>query len=173
MVHRVPLEPTPIVSVMAAGTHAAAGTDTAKETPMHTPRRRHLIGLAGLALTAATLVPGVPAGAQTSGSTGTGTATVLDANLHPRLERACLRIPNLELRTTNLEKRLDGDASTIGSLAWLQAKVDQAKAAHRDQLATVLENRLAVRKKTRQVLDQRQADLQRLQKRCGELGVSQ
>lgn len=139
---------------------------------MRSPSRRHLIGLAGLALTAATLVPGVPAGAQT-GSSGTGVATVASGDLGPRLERACLRIPNLELRTASLIKRLDGDASTLGSLLWLQAKVDQAKAANRDQLATVLENRLAVRKKTREVLVLRQADLQRLQKRCADLGVSQ
>ncbi len=139
---------------------------------MRTPHRRHLIGLAGLALTAATLVPGAPAGAQTS-STGSATVAATDADLHPRLERACLRIPNLELRTTNLERRLDGDASTIGSLAWLQARIDQAKAANHPQLVTVLENRLAVRKATRKVLDARQTELEHLQKRCGELGVSQ
>ena len=33
-----------------------------------------------------------------------------------------------------LRKRLDGDASTIGSLAWLQTRIDQAKAAKAEPL---------------------------------------
>lgn len=40
-------------------------------------------------------------------------------DLGPRLERACLRIPNLQIRTDNLLTRITGDADTIGSLLWL------------------------------------------------------
>ena len=71
--------------------------------------------------------------------------------LRPRLERACLRIPNIEIRTANLIERLNGDASVRGSLAWLQAKIDKAEAEGREQLVTVLENRLAVRTQTLEV----------------------
>jgi hypothetical protein len=87
------------------------------------------------------------------------------------VERACLRIPNLELRTEQLQERLDGDATVRGSLAWLASKADAARAAGRPQLATVLENRLAVRTTTRKILDLRHDELTLLRTRCEDLGV--
>ncbi len=91
--------------------------------------------------------------------------------LPPRFERACLRIPNLQLRTTNVITRLNGDAATKGSLAWLQAQIDDAKAKGRTQLVTVLENRLAVRTQTLEVLAQRQIRLTKLADLCRNHGV--
>jgi hypothetical protein len=76
----------------------------------------------------------------------------------------CARVPNAIVRTQNLEKRLAGDASTQGSLAWLQTKIDKAKAAGQDQLVTVLENRLAFRKELASFLPQRLALLQTAQR---------
>jgi hypothetical protein len=93
-------------------------------------------------------------------------------DLRPRLERACLRIPNIEIRTGNLIERLTGDASVRGSLAWLQAKIDKAEAEGREQLVTVLENRLAVRTQTLEVLEQRQAKLPELKQKCIDHGVA-
>jgi hypothetical protein len=92
-------------------------------------------------------------------------------DLGPRLERACLRIPNLEIRTSNLIERLNGDATVRGSLLWLQAQIDRAEAAGREQLVTVLENRLAVRTKTLEVVEQRQARLPELKQKCIDHGV--
>jgi hypothetical protein len=92
-------------------------------------------------------------------------------DLPVRYERACLRIPNLEIRTTNLITRLQGDATVRGSLAWLQAQIDDAKAKGRTQLATVLENRLKVRTQTVEVLNVRLGRLEALADKCREHGV--
>jgi hypothetical protein len=59
-----------------------------------------------------------------------------------------------------------------GSLAWLQARIDKAEAEGREQLVTVLENRLVVRTKTLEVLEQRQAKLPELKQKCIDHGVA-
>ncbi len=92
-------------------------------------------------------------------------------DLGPRLERACLRIPNMEIRTNNLIERLNGDATVRGSLLWLRAQVDKAEAAGREQLVTVLENRLAVRTQALEVVEQRQAKLPELKQKCIDHGI--
>ena len=130
---------------------------------MTTPRRSRTskLALAAVVVTAgAALV--VPTAAHAAGS----------GELPARLGRACLRIPNLEIRTTNLITRLNGDASVRGSLAWLQAQIDDAEAKGRTQLVTVLKNRLAVRTQTLEVLGQRQQRLEKLAERCRNHGVS-
>jgi hypothetical protein len=91
-------------------------------------------------------------------------------DLRPRLERACLRIPNLEIRTNAIIDRLNGDATVRGSLLWLQAQIDRAEAAGREQLVTVLENRLDVRTQTLEVLEQRLARLPELKQKCIDHG---
>jgi hypothetical protein len=91
--------------------------------------------------------------------------------LSARLERACLRIPNLQTRTDNLIARLNGDVSTRGSLLWLQAQIDDATAKGRTQLATVLTNRLKVRTESLKVLAVRQERLTKLTELCREHGV--
>jgi hypothetical protein len=121
-----------------------------------------MIGAVVLTAGAALVVPSVAAAATTS----TGTQ-----ELPVRLERACLRIPNLEIRTDNLIARLNGDASTRGSLLWLQAQIDDATAKGRTQLATVLENRLKVRTQSVKVLEQRQQTLVKLADLCRSHGV--
>lgn len=92
-------------------------------------------------------------------------------DLPVRLERACLRIPNIEIRTQNLITRLNGDASVKGSLAWLQAQIEDAKSKGRTQLATVLENRLKVRTQTLEVLKVREQRLEKLADLCRKHGV--
>jgi len=92
-------------------------------------------------------------------------------DLRPRLERACLRIPNIEIRTNGIIDRLNGDATVRGSLLWLQAQIDRAAAAGREQLVTVLENRLAVRTQTLEVLEQRLVRLPELKQKCIDHGV--
>ena len=93
------------------------------------------------------------------------------ANCRSRYERACLRIPNLQIRTDNFITRLNGDATVKGSLAWLQAQIDDATAKGRTQLATVLQNRLAVRTQTLEVLKVRQQRLAKLAEMCRAHGV--
>ena len=112
------------------------------------------ITLAG-ALAAGVLITATPAFAQ--GST--------DPN-RPRVAAICARVPNAEIRTTNLITRLEAGADTQGSLAWLQSKVDQATAAGRTELATVLQNRLDFRTAKLEVLKKRTVELGKLSDWC-------
>lgn len=131
-------------------------------TPRHSTSSKKLpkIMLAAAVVTAgAALIVPASASAATTG------------DLPARYERACLRIPNFQIRTDNFITRLNGDAATRGSLAWLQAQIDDAKAKGRTQLATVLENRLAVRTQTLEVLKVRQQRLANLVEKCRAHGV--
>lgn len=124
-------------------------------------RKRSLIG-AGLAAAVAACTVIAPSASATA-------ATPTD--LGPRLERACLRIPNLEIRTGNLIERLQGDATVRGSLAWLQVQIDKAEQRGRTDLAEVLRNRLAVREQTLDVLQLRLDVIPALKAFCVEHGV--
>ena len=115
---------------------------------------------AGLAMPSAAFAASTP--------TDPGTTT---RELPARLERACLRLPNLQTRTDNLITRLNGDASTRGSLLWLQAQIDDATAKGRTQLATVLTNRLKVRTESLKVLAVRQERMTKLADLCRSHGV--
>ena len=128
-------------------------------TPRRTTLKSTILLSAAVVATGVALVVPVAAHAAATGE------------LPARYERACLRIPNLQLRTTNVITRLNGDAATRGSLAWLQAQIDDATAKGRTQLATVLENRLAVRTQTLEVLTQRQQRLTKLADLCRAHGV--
>ena len=137
-------------------------------TPRRSVKSTIMFGAVVLSAGAALVVPSV---AQAATTPATTPATTNTKELPARLQRACLRIPNLENRTSNFITRLNGDASTKGSLLWLQAQIDDAKAKNRTQLATVLENRLKVRTQTLAVLTQRQTTLQKLADLCRQHGV--
>jgi len=136
---------------------------------MTTPRRsvqsKLIAGVIAVTAGATLVVPSAASAAPAS------TAPPAPGELPARYQRACLRIPNIEVRTTNFITRLNGDASTRGSLLWLQAQIDSAKAKGRTQLATVLENRLKVRQQTLVVLTQRQDRLAKLLELCRTHGV--
>jgi hypothetical protein len=136
------------------------------KTPLRNGRRH------GVALAIGTLTIGMLVGPTAASATAPAESPAASAtDLGPRLERACLRIPNLQIRTDRLAERLQGSADTRGSLLWLQAQIDRAEADGRDQLVTVLENRLAVRTATVDVLELRRTELADLAARCAELGV--
>jgi hypothetical protein len=127
-----------------------------------------MLGATVATASAALVVPSVAGAAPTTTPPITAPAT---GQLPARYQRACLRIPNIQMRTTNFIARLNGDASTRGSLLWLQAQIADAKAKGRTQLATVLENRLKVRQQTLVVLTQRQERLTKLIEKCRAHGV--
>lgn len=131
-------------------------------TPRRSAKSMLMIGAVVVTAGAALVVPSTAQAATPSSTTD---------ELPARLKRACLRIPNLQLRTDNFIARLNGDASTRGSLLWLQAQIDDATAKGRTQLVTVLENRLAIRTQTLQVLTIRQERLGNLIERCRNHGV--
>lgn len=122
---------------------------------------RGAVVAAGIALIGSLVVPGVASA-----------STPAPDDLRPRLERACLRIPNIETRTTNVITRLEGDATVRGSLAWLQVQIDRAAERDRDDLVEVLTNRLAVRQQTLEVLRLRLENLAELEAFCIERGVA-
>jgi hypothetical protein len=132
-----------------------------------------LLAGAAVAGTAANATPGAPVAAAPAAQTrladadtgelaldaaGDGTAT--DGG---RRQALCARVPKAVVRTQALEKRLAADASTKGSLAWLRTRIDEAKASNRDQVVTVLQNRLEYRTALAQFLPQRLALLQKAQ----------
>jgi hypothetical protein len=135
---------------------------------MTTPRRGFK---STLVVGAVVVTAGVGLAMPSAAQAATPTDTPAARELPPRYQRACLRIPNLQLRTDKVIARLNGDASTRGSLLWLQAQIDDATAKDRTQLATVLENRLKVRTQTLQVVKNRQERLTKLAELCRQHGV--
>ena len=125
---------------------------------------RHLLATAAISATAV-----ITLGAGTTSAAGVQAPAGDD--LRPRLERVCLRIPNLQVRTDNVLARLAGDASTRGSLAWLDVRISEAEANERPQLVEVLTNRRAVREATVPVLEARRDTLAGLAERCAGYGV--
>jgi hypothetical protein len=127
-------------------------------------------------MAAALLVTGAlafatPASATASTAPDEGTTEVEDGTGELRRQRlaiACARIPNVIVRTENLEERLNGDETTIGSLAWLEGRIQQAGERGRDELAEVLENRLEVRRELAELLPLRLEALADAQARCDE-----
>ncbi|MGL4174194.1 MAG: hypothetical protein ACRCTR_09035 [Actinomycetota bacterium] len=95
-------------------------------------------------------------------------AQATEGNKEERLERACGRIPDLQERTTKLLDRLEGDAETRGSTAWIEAQIDRAEKAGRDQAVTALENRLKVRKSIVTLLPKRVEGLDKLAQKCSD-----
>jgi hypothetical protein len=129
-------------------------------------RRRWSLRVAAGAMTAATVMTlgaGV-AGAQA----GRGE---IPPELRPRMERACERVPRAQERVEQVLARLRADASVPGSLAFLEARIERARAKDRTQLVTLLENRLAVRTAAVDVLEARQTQLADLAELCAELGL--
>ena len=105
---------------------------------------------------------------------GASAATAQETDTGPseaRIERACLRIPNLTIRTENVIERINGDAETRGSLLWLDGRIARAEEAGRTEMVEVLTNRRAVREATVPVLEERLVKLGELTEKCREAGV--
>ncbi|OIJ67756.1 hypothetical protein WN71_011695 [Streptomyces mangrovisoli] len=127
-------------------------------------RRRRRTLLAGLALTAVL--------------TGTTTGTALaDSSPAPAptgdgSTALCKRVPRIEKRIDRALTRLDAGAGTRGSVARLQARVDNAKQAGHDAVATYLQDRLDFRKKLPATLRQRKQDLADVRTWCKDNGIT-
>lgn len=131
---------------------------------MPTPFRR--LGVASIAALPLALALALPSAASATTETEESSAEI-----PPRVERACLRIPNLTTRTENVIDRINGDADTRGSLLWLDGKIAQAEENGRDQLAEALQNRRAVREASVDVFELRLTELGDLAERCRSAGV--
>ncbi|MFR0358270.1 hypothetical protein [Streptomyces sediminimaris] len=115
-------------------------------------RRRRRTLLVGLA-TAAVLAAGT--GAATAESTPSPAA----APTGDGAKALCARVPKIDHRIDRALKRLGAGADRRGSIARLQRRVDNARSAGHDEIATFLQDRLTFRKSLVGTLKQRRTDL--------------
>jgi hypothetical protein len=106
-------------------------------------------GIGGLAVTAVAvgvLLAGSGAAFADTSPPAAPPATSSGAPAPPAGEPVCTkRIPALLSRIDKLTARINGDASTRGSTAWLKAKADKARAAGHTAGADLLDARAAAR----------------------------
>lgn len=129
------------------------------------------IAIASLALTASASLAGPAALAGAAPAQQQQEAQGRQGDAPARLRKICARVPNLMTRIENAINRLEGDSDVRSSLAWLQARIDRAQANGRDELATVLENRLEVRTARLDLMKKRLASLQEIDAICDEHGA--
>jgi hypothetical protein len=128
------------------------------------PRRAVLAGLAVAAVL----------GGTTAAFAADGTSS--SAPAHPRAAAAaptgdgaralCRRAPKMDRRLDRALKRLDAGAGRRGSLDRLQQRVDNARKAGHDEIATFLQDRLDFRKSLVPTLEKRQKDLAAVRQWC-------
>jgi hypothetical protein len=78
-----------------------------------------------------------------------------------RVAPRCGKVPTAIRRTQDLEKRLAANASTPGSLAYLQHRIDTAHSEHKAELVARLQKRMEFRMQLAQFLPERLALLQK------------
>ncbi|MGW2520715.1 hypothetical protein ACWC09_27595 [Streptomyces sp. NPDC001617] len=81
--------------------------------------------------------------------------------------RLCKRAPQVEERVEKALTRLNGPVTQRGSIARLQKRVDNAKAAGNTEIETFLSHRLTYRKSLVPTLQQRSKDLAQVTTWCG------
>ena len=107
---------------------------------------------------------------ETTGSAGAGAPAASAQDWARRLDRACARVDKQLQRAQKVQTRIAADASTRGSIAFLQARIDRAKQAGQDDLATVLDLRLQMRRQIADQLPQRVDLLEQAQQTCQQAG---
>jgi hypothetical protein len=129
---------------------------------------------AGLTALAAVVTVGLAAPAAHADAPANVAArpTVQTDTNRERLQVACARIPLIKGRVDKAIALIQGDASVRGSLEWLQAKIDQATAAGRTDIVTLLQNRLATRQQRLVLLQARQSELQGFTDFCASKGIT-
>ncbi|MCZ4119566.1 hypothetical protein [Streptomyces sp. H39-S7] len=93
------------------------------------------------------------------GAAGSAAATPSGPPTGDGAEAVCKRAPKAEARIDKALARLNGNASTKGSVARLTQRVANAKSAGHTEIETYLNNRLTFRKSLVPTLQQRQKDL--------------
>lgn len=117
-------------------------------------RRTLLAGLAAAALLATGTGAAAAGSSPAPGPTGDGAHAL------------CKRVPKIDRRLERALKRLDGGVGVRGSVARLQRRLDNAKQADHDEIATLLQDRLTFRKSLVPTLQQRQKDLEGVKSWC-------
>ncbi|MCT9091407.1 hypothetical protein N4G70_21430 [Streptomyces sp. ASQP_92] len=125
-------------------------------------RRRRRLAAAALAATAVLTVTAPSAFADSSPSP----AATAKAPTGDGAKGICKREPKTEKHLERALNRLGGGAGTVGSVARLQQRVDDAKKEGHTAIATYLDHRLTYRKGLVTTLQQRQKDLKDVASWC-------
>lgn len=143
-----------------------------------TPRehRRRGLAIVGVALTSALALPLVASPVEAASSVSAPASVTAPATtdrdqdrLSDRVRILCERVPFLLRRAQNLLDRIQGGEDVVGSLAWLDARIERARAAGRDDLVVVLTNRREIRAGLIPVLQRHIARLTQILERCKQL----
>ncbi|MEU5211945.1 hypothetical protein [Streptomyces sp. NPDC020742] len=128
--------------------------------------------LAGLALAGSVLTTAAPANAAASdGTSPKPSASAPAAAGHGKGHRhkgLCARVPRLEKRIDRALTRINGSEQTRGSIARLERRVEKARAKHRDEVATFLQDRLNHRKEMKPFLTRERTDLKAVATWCAK-----
>ncbi|MFF9641693.1 hypothetical protein [Kitasatospora aureofaciens] len=114
-----------------------------------------------------------PAQAATTNATPVATVTpkTLPAPKGDGAKDICKRLPKTEQRIQNALNRLNGPNTEVGSVARLEQRVDNAKAAGHTAVYSYLNDRLTYRKSLVPMLTQRQNDLKDVATWCSSQGL--
>jgi len=122
-----------------------------------------LTRFAGAAAVVGTLALAAPAAHAEDSNTAAGKQA--------RLEKACAKATQIETRMNTAISTIQGDPSTKGSLAFLQAKLAEAQANNRPKMVTLLEQRIDVRTKQLATLQARLNGVQPVIATCASKGL--
>ena len=130
----------------------------------------------GRRLTVGLVVAGaltVPALATPASAASTPDPAPLTAEQQERVaERArlvCARVDAILQRARQILARIQGDAETVGSLAWLDVRIARATEAGREDVVVVLQNRRAARAAMIPVIERYIERLLQIQQRCDQI----
>ncbi|MFD9209645.1 hypothetical protein ACFVZM_25655 [Streptomyces sioyaensis] len=123
--------------------------------------------LAGLALAGSLLATAGPASAADSDSPASApTATAPKTGHKGNGKSLCERVPNVEKRINKALNRLNGDATTRGSIARMAVRVHKAHSKGHEEVATFLQDRLTHRKELKPNLTRQLRDLKAVATWC-------
>ncbi len=126
------------------------------------------------AITATALSAGLVAGGVTVASASDSSITLPPGGvLEQRVTSFCHRVPQLTVRVGKAQARLSGDASTKGSIKWLQAKQEQADKSNHDRVARKLDRVIDRRQKRLARLPQVTTKLAQAKSECATLDLPQ
>ncbi|WP_441249229.1 hypothetical protein [Kitasatospora sp. McL0602] len=134
------------------------------------PNRRTAAMTAAIALAGALLAA---APAQAATGTASPSAAPKSAPKGDGAKAICKRLPKTEARVAESLKRLGGDATVPGSVARLEQRVADAKAAGHTEVYTYLNDRLTFRKSLLPTLETRQNDLKSVASWCVTQGAAE
>lgn len=135
---------------------------------IRTSRTRRLV--VGLVVAGALTVPALAAPASAAATPEPAPPTAeQQERLADRARLLCARVDNVLLRARQILARIQGDAETVGSLAWLDVRIARATEAGREDVVVVLQNRREAREALIPVIERYIEQLLDIQQRCDQI----